>query len=72
MEEFDKAFNLIPIRLKGLGENQPEDLEKTILNSKTRDLIKISIDDLEKANNDSKCFFGGNTELRKEFIKENL
>ena len=37
-----------------------------------RNILEANQDDLEKANNDSKCFFGGNTELRKEFIKENL
>ena len=72
LEQFDSAFKYNPLRQKGLGESKSEDLEKTVLNPKTRDLIKVSLGNKEEADSNSKCFFGGNTELRKEFIKENL
>lgn len=40
-------------RFKGLGENSPDDIEKTIMNPNTRSLIRVNISDIE---NDMKIF----------------
>ena len=59
-------------RFKGLGENDPDDIKKTIMDPNTRTLIRVHISDIE---NDMKVFqmLRGNSPLdaqaRKEMMK---
>lgn len=60
------------VRFKGLGEADAEELFETTLDPKKRDLIQVTVDDVPKAEEVTNIFFGGNPDLRKKFIDENL
>ena len=58
-------------RSKGLGENQPDMMNLTTMNPKTRRLIKVMPDDAERTAEMFDLLLGDNLQGRKDFIAEN-
>lgn len=58
-------------RSKGLGENEPDMMNMTTMNPKTRRLIKVMPGDFEESTRMFDILFGDNLSERKEFIIEN-
>ena len=58
-------------RSKGLGENEPDMMNFTTMNPKTRRLIKIMPDDAEKTSKIFDILLGEDLQGRKEYIIEN-
>lgn len=57
------------LRFKGLGECNPDELWDTTINPETRDLIQITVDDIEKAKEITRNFMSNkNVSFRKEFM----
>jgi len=58
-------------RSKGLGENQPEMMWETTMNPKTRRLIQVVPDDIEKTEKYFDLFLGDDLQGRKDYIEQN-
>jgi DNA gyrase subunit B len=56
-------------RYKGLGEMNPEQLWDTTMDPYNRRLVKITIDDFDKADDMFNLFMGKDVTLRKEYIQ---
>ncbi|MFI3205865.1 MAG: toprim domain-containing protein [Clostridia bacterium] len=58
-------------RSKGLGENEPDMLNLTTMNPKTRRLIEVKAGDAEETANTFDLLLGNNLQGRKDYIAEN-
>ncbi len=64
----DKKYTLQ--RSKGLGENEPDMMNLTTMNPKTRRLIKVEPTDIEKTSDMFDLLLGDNLAGRKEYISD--
>ena len=56
-------------RYKGLGEMNPKDLSETMVNAKTRTLLKYTIDDESEVNETFIKLMGVDTAPRKQLLE---
>lgn len=59
-------------RAKGLGEQNAEEMHKFAMNSDTRYIYKITVDDVERMEEHFEKWMATDTTVRKGFIEENL
>ena len=74
LNEFRNSFkgNFTIQRYKGLGEMNADQLWETTMDPLNRTLVKVSIDDKALAEKRVGVLMGDNSEIRKEWIEENV
>lgn len=69
LEEAKKKYKVKSIgRNKGLGESSSEELEQTLLNPETRNLVRLNVSDSDTFDSLMTTFFGKAVEPRVDFI----
>ena len=59
-------------RSKGLGELEADVLAETAMNTETRNIIQVTVDDAKEVAKSFDAWMGDDIESRKEFISENI
>jgi hypothetical protein len=59
-------------RFKGLGEMNPQQLAETVLDPRTRDVVRVTIQDAEKASRTVEMLMGSDVDGRKDFLFNEL
>jgi len=70
-EKFKQAGYTAQQRFKGLGEMDAAQLWETTMNPENRTLVKVNIEDAERADAIFTKLMGDSVELRKNFIQTN-
>lgn len=66
-----KTVDYLVNRNKGLGEQNPDELKYCLLDPTTRNVKKIVVNDVDKAEELLECFFGKDVESRRTFLLDN-
>lgn len=73
LEELKKSMSNLEVqRYKGLGEMNADQLYETTMNKKTRQLIKVNLEDAALAERRLNILMGDKSQLRKNWINENI
>lgn len=67
--EIAKSYDIQ--RYKGLGEMNPEQLSETTMDSKSRELLKVNLDDLTECDRITEVLMGDEVAARRSFIDQN-
>lgn len=59
-------------RLKGIGEQNSDELAYCLLESETRNLYQLTVSDIEKTNQMFQDLYGKNVESRVKFLEKHL
>ena len=73
LEELKKSMSNLEVqRYKGLGEMNADQLYETTMNKRTRQLIKVNLEDAALAERRLNILMGDKSQLRKDWINENI